>query len=78
MLKEFLTIYLNISNKKEPEKIEYIIWANDENLRKNRISNHLFIDSTFHHPSEFKQLLIIMYHDIVSDLNIPAMYILIN
>ena len=78
ILREFRTLYLNISNKKEPEKIEYIIWANDENLRRIRISNHLFIDSTFHHPSEFKQLLIIMYHDIVSNLNIPAMYILMN
>ena len=78
ILREFRTLHLNISNKKEPEKIEYIIWANDENLRRIRISNHLFIDSTFHRPSELKQLLIIMYHDIVSNLNIPAMYILMN
>ena len=27
---------------------------------------------------EFKQLLIIIYHDIVSNLNIPGIYILIN
>ena len=41
---------------KEPQKIEYIIWANEENLRRIRISNHYFIDSTFHHPPDFKQL----------------------
>ena len=78
ILRDFRTLYLNIPNKKEPQKIEYIIWANEENLRRSRISNHLFINSTFHHPSKFKQLLIIMYHDLVSKLNIPGIYILLD
>ena len=71
-MREFRSLY----NK--TEKLEYIIWANEENLRRIRLSHYLFIDGTFHHPIEFKQLLIIMYHDIVSDLNIPGIYILIN
>ena len=78
ILRDYSTIYLNIQNKIEPQKIEYIIWANEENLKRIRISNHLFIDSTFHHPQEFKQLLIIMYHDLVSNLNIPGIYALTN
>jgi hypothetical protein len=78
ILREFRTLYFNVKNKKEPQKIEYIIWGNEENIRRLRISNHLFIDSTFHHPPEFKQLMIIMYHDIVSNLNIPGIYILMN
>ena len=45
---------ITLENKKEPERIEYIIGANDENLRRIRIIKHLFIDSTFHHPNKFK------------------------
>ena len=43
-----------------------------------RISNHYFIDATFHHPPEFNQLLIIMYIDQITQLKIPALYILMN
>ena len=75
ILREYRTIYTQEEKKKEPQKIEYIIWANEENLRRIRISNHYFIDSTFHHPVEYKQLLIIMYHDIVSNLKIFREYI---
>ena len=75
ILTEYRTIYTQEEKKKEPQKIEYIIWANEENLRRIRISNHYFIDSTFHHPVEYKQLLIIMYHDIVSNLKIFREYI---
>ena len=75
ILTEYRTIYTQEEKNKEPQKIEYIIWANEENLRRIRISNHYFIDSTFHHPVEYKQLLIIMYHDIVSNLKIFREYI---
>ena len=78
ILREYRTLNLNIKNKKTSQPIEYIIWANDENLKRIRISNHLFIDATFHHPPEFSQLLIIMYRDRVTELNIPGIYILMN
>ena len=74
ILREFRTLYFNVKNKTEPQKIEYIIWGNEENIRRLRILNHLFIDFTFHHPPEFKQLMILIYHDIVSKLNIPSIY----
>ena len=50
ILREFRTLYFNVKNKTEPQKIEYIIWGNEENIRRLRTLNHLFIDSTFHHP----------------------------
>ena len=56
--------------------MEYLIWANSENILK--VSKNLFIDATFHHPKEFYQLLIIMYIDIITNLKIPAFYILMN
>ena len=43
-----------------------------------RKSNHYYIDGTFHHPKEFKQLLIIMYKDIITELKIPGIFILLN
>ena len=58
--------------------LEYIIWGNDENISRLRLSKNYFIDVTFHHPPEFKQLLIIMYRDIITSQNIPGIYILIN
>ena len=43
-----------------------------------RKANHYYIDCTFHHPKEYKQLLIVMYKDIITDLKIPGIYILLN
>ena len=43
-----------------------------------KASKHIFIDDTFHHPPCFYQMLIIMYKDIITDLKIPALYILLN
>ena len=51
--------------------MEYIIWANNENIARMRICKNLFIDGTFHHPPYFKQILIIMYKDLVTSLKIP-------
>ena len=33
---------------------EFIIWANEENIKRIRKANYFYIDGTFHHPSEFK------------------------
>ena len=57
---------------------EFIIWANEENIKRIRKAKYFYIDGTFHHPPEFKQLLIIMYKDIITNLKIPGIYILLN
>ena len=64
--------------KKNLTLLEYIIWASDENIERIRISKNIFIDCTFHTPPDFKQLMILMYKDILTSLNIPAKYILLN
>ena len=43
-----------------------------------KVSKNIFIDSTFHHPPEFYQLMIIMYKDIITGLKIPGIYVLMN
>ena len=35
---------------------------------ENKVSKNTFIDSTFHHPPGFYQLMIIMYKDIITGL----------
>ena len=47
-------------------------------ISRARISNHLFVDCTFHHPINFGQLLIILFKDaIISQYN-PYFYILMS
>ena len=43
-----------------------------------KASKHIFVGGTFHQPPDFYQMLIIMYKDIITDLKIPALYILLN
>ena len=78
IFREFRSLYVHVPNKKKPVLLEYIIWGNDENIERIRISKNFFIDCTFHTPPEFQQLMILMYKDILTSLNIPALYILIN
>ena len=78
ILREFRSIYIHIGNKKKLQLCEFIIWGNDENIARMRISKNYYIDATFHHPPFYKQLLIIMYKDILTNLKIPALYILMN
>ena len=78
ILREFRNIYIEVPDKKEPVLLDYIIWGNNENISRIRLSKILFLDGTFHHPQEYKQLLILMYRDIITDQNIPGIYILIN
>ena len=46
----------------------------------NRIaaSKHLHIDATFTHPSEFIQLLVILYIDIINNIRAPGAFIIMN
>ena len=76
IFREFRSIL--VEHKKKYMNLEYIIWANDENIQRIRKSHHLYIDGTFHHPKEFSQMIIIMYKDIITDQKIPGFYILIN
>lgn len=79
ILREYRVIPLELGNRKLRQNyLEYVIWANSENILRLKVSKNLFIDGTFHHPKEFYQLLIIMYKDIITNLKIPAFYVLMN
>ena len=68
ILRGFTCKYNNVETKKVIQKVEYNIWAKDENIRRMRKSNHYYIDATFHHPPEYKELLIFMYKDTISNV----------
>ena len=78
IFRDYRNITIYSTNKNSNIAVEYIIWGNNENINRMRISKHYYIDATFHHQEEFKQLLIIMYKDLLTNLNIPGLYILMN
>ena len=47
-------------------------------ISRARISKHLFIDGTFHHPIKYAQLLIILFKDLLISQYIPCFYILMS
>ena len=78
LLREYRLIPLEDSSREKQKTHEYIIWANAEILMRIKVSKNIFIDSTFHHPPGFYQLMIIMYKDIITGLKIPGIYVLMN
>ena len=47
-------------------------------IRKLNQANHWFIDGTFVYPSDFSQLIVILYRDIDNWKNYPGLFALIN
>lgn len=78
ILRDYRIIPIKENEKISTSEYEYIIWGNNENISRMRQSKNFFIDGTFHHPPEFKQLLLIMYKDIITGIKIPGLYILLN
>ena len=78
ILREFRSIFKQTEPNIKIKSLEYIIWGNEENIKRIRKAKHYYIDGTFHHPKEFKQLLILMYKDVITNLKIPGIYILTN
>ena len=78
LLREFRILPIEGVDNLKQEIIEYIIWANAENINRIRVSKNIFIDGTFHHPPGYTQMLIIMYKDIITELKVPGIYILLN
>ena len=75
---EYNNSSIYISNKKNLINSEYFIWTTDMIIARARITNHLFIDATFHHPYNFSQLLILIFKDVISSEYIPCFFILMS
>ena len=66
------------SYKKNPIQSEYFIWTINQIISRLRISNHWFVDATFHHPIGYVQLLIIIFKDIITSEFYPSFYNLMS
>ena len=49
---KFLLITLEIPKKENAALLDYIIWANNENISRIRLAKTLYLDCTFPHPIE--------------------------
>ena len=78
IFRDYRRVEVPSKDKKEFITIEFIIWANNENIARLRESKHWLIDCTYHYPKEFKELLVIEYKDILTKEKIPGMFILLN
>ena len=77
-LRDYRQFFVYEINKKAPVLYEYCIWGNNGNLIRMARSQIWFIDETFHHKSDFEQLLIIQYKDYITSNKIVSLYILMN
>ena len=66
------------STKKYPIPSEYFIWTSNSIISRVRMTKHLFIDATFHHPDKYSQLLIIIFKDKIIFEYLPAFFILMS
>ena len=78
IFRDYRRVEVPSKDKKEFITIEFIIWANNENIARLRESKHWLIDCTYHYPKEFKELLVIEYKDILTKEKIPGMFILLK
>ena len=47
-------------------------------ISRARVSNHYFVEATFHHPKDFSELMIIIFKDIINHDYLPGFYILLS
>ena len=64
-------------NKSCPNLNKFAIWIDEINISLIRKSLNLFIDDTWYKPDDFKQILIILYKDIIINENILVCYIIV-
>ena len=65
-LYDYTNTIIYTSNKKNPISAEYFIWTSDQIIARIRKCKHFFIDSTFHHPKNYTQLMIIIFKDFIT------------
>ena len=77
ILWEHTNTIIYLSNKKNPIPSEYYIWSCNAMISRVRVSNHYFVDATFHHPKDFTELMII-FKDIIINEYLSGFYILLS
>ena len=76
-LRDYLNTYLYDKSGKKLYNHEHAIFISPFQLNKIINSPHLYFDGTFVYPSDFKQMIIILYYDTAINKKSPAAYILL-
>ena len=77
-LREFVSTYIFPNNLKTPILHRHIIWISPFFIKQLQNSVHFYIDGTFIFPQDFKQLIVVLYYDSITNAKYPGAYILIN
>lgn len=77
-LREVLYTYIYLKSLNTPILHHHIIWVSPFFIKQLQNELHFYIDGTFVHPVEFKELLIILFYDITTASRYPGSYILLN
>ena len=78
ILWEYATPIVYLSIKKKAVICEYFIWSIDSIISRFRQCENIMIDSIFHNPKNYEQLMIILFKDIISFKMLPAFFILMS
>ena len=65
-------------NNKDVFQHEHIIFGSDYIIKKLYKSEHFYIDGTFIYPSDFKQMIVILYFDNEKRKRFPGLFALMN
>ena len=77
-MRDYSITMLYKKNNKELFKHEHIIFVSRFLINKLIKEEHYYIDGTFNYSSEFKQLLVIIYHDKEKNKRFPGLFALTN
>ena len=77
-LREVLYTYIYPKSINKPFLHRHIIWCSPFFIKKLQLTHHIYLDRTFIHPNNFKQLLVVLIYDEGTKSRYPAAYILLN
>ena len=78
ILKEYNCFYSYNKNSADSILNIYAIWMSDLMISHVRKSKHIFIDCTWYQPQGFKQILVILFKDIIINKKIPCCFMILN
>ena len=76
-IRQYYEIYINTHNNKFIHH-KHIIYCSSFHLKNMKNFIHFYIDGTFINPSEFSQIIIILYIHNITNRKILGVYILLN
>ena len=77
-MRDYCITMLYKKNNKDVFQHEHIIFVSDYFIKKLYKSEHFYIDGTFIYPSDFKQMIVILYFDNEKRKRFPGLFALMN